>query len=217
MKKVIVFCITVLFVFGIVSTAMAKKKQGKQLYTAYNIWVLKDTNMRLINYKAGKRIIPAGTPIRKLRKVYVSNSPGQERTQLSGATSGDYYAKIRFWAEGYKWKIRIGIEKRYHPGKTLDDYMKLMFTEKTFEEQTAGMTDREIAAIQNGVLIEGMSKKAVIMSYGYPPEHRTPSLDNNDWTYWMNKRESKKICFGEDERTMRCEKRKEVIKLEDTL
>jgi hypothetical protein len=31
-----------------------------------------------------------------------------------------------------------------------------------------------------------MSKKAVLAAIGYPPQHVTPSLEGNDWTYWSN-------------------------------
>lgn len=33
----------------------------------------------------------------------------------------------------------------------------------------------------------GMSKAAVLLAIGYPPQHRTPSLEDNLWTYWKNR------------------------------
>ncbi len=218
MKKLFIFFLTLLMFSGIVSTTVAKKtKQEKQLYTAYNIWILKESNMKCINFKTGKRIIFAGTPVSNVKKVYVAKSGGKEKNMLGGSDSNEYYKKIRFNIEGQRRRIRIGFESRYHRGIKIDDYLERMFTEKTFEEQTAGMTEKEILAIKNGVLVAGMSKKAVLMSYGYPPAHKTPSIEDNDWYYWMNKREVKKICFDENQRTVRCEKRVKSIKIEDTL
>ncbi|QPK62196.1 hypothetical protein IVG45_15210 [Methylomonas sp. LL1] len=41
-------------------------------------------------------------------------------------------------------------------------------------------------AIQAGQVRQGMSKKAVLAAIGYPPQHETPSLEGNTWTYWSN-------------------------------
>lgn len=43
----------------------------------------------------------------------------------------------------------------------------------------AGFTSRDIAAGH-----PGMRKEAVLMAYGYPPDHRTPSLDGDTWVYF---------------------------------
>jgi hypothetical protein len=32
-----------------------------------------------------------------------------------------------------------------------------------------------------------MTKQDVIASVGYPPAHKTPSLDGNEWRYWENR------------------------------
>lgn len=41
--------------------------------------------------------------------------------------------------------------------------------------------------IKNGTIAVGMSKDAVVMAYGYPPSHKTPTLDSNMWTYWRDR------------------------------
>jgi hypothetical protein len=79
-----------------------------------------------------------------------------------------------------------------------------MFTTKTFEELTAGMSDREINAIKSGTVVDGMSKEAVLVAYGRPPEHRTPNLERRVWYYWRNKLQSFMICFDEEDRTTFC-------------
>jgi len=40
-------------------------------------------------------------------------------------------------------------------------------------------------AIRQGRVEEGMTREQVIMSLGYPPTHRTPSLDAPEWIYWL--------------------------------
>jgi hypothetical protein len=64
------------------------------------------------------------------------------------------------------------------------------------------LTDQEKKAIKEGRLVVGMSKPAVIMSRGYPPEHRTPSLDVSPWVYWEARFRTKAVYFGEDGRTI---------------
>ena len=40
-----------------------------------------------------------------------------------------------------------------------------------------------------------MSKEAVLMSYGYPPSHMTPSTEGDVWKYWDHKFRAKLIYF----------------------
>jgi hypothetical protein len=44
-----------------------------------------------------------------------------------------------------------------------------------------------VANIRNGRLVRGMTREQVVMTRGYPPGHRTSSLDNDVWTYWINR------------------------------
>lgn len=41
--------------------------------------------------------------------------------------------------------------------------------------------------ILEGKVDKGMGRKAVLAAIGYPPQHETPSLEGNDWTYWSNR------------------------------
>ena len=42
--------------------------------------------------------------------------------------------------------------------------------------------------ITSGSLVKGMTREQVIMTRGYPPAHKTPSItsDNAKWTYWSS-------------------------------
>jgi hypothetical protein len=42
-----------------------------------------------------------------------------------------------------------------------------------------------------------MSKDAVVMAYGYPPDHKTPSLKTDLWTYWENRLISITVQFAD--------------------
>lgn len=162
------------------------------LYTAYNIWVHKGYNMECINWKRSEKIIPAGTPIKNL-KIIKQKETGNELKDF-----------IRFKVKGEKYYYKIGFKHRFHPRKSIKDYKEYMFTNKTFDELTAGLSMEEIAAIKNGVITDNMSKRAVLISWGIPPEHRTRSLDNNTWFYWMDKFVKKQFCFDHEGYTVRC-------------
>jgi hypothetical protein len=58
-----------------------------------------------------------------------------------------------------------------------------------FDESTA-------AAIKHGVLKTGMTKEQVVMARGYPPAHRTASLDSDVWLYWNNRAGVQTISFS---------------------
>jgi len=48
-------------------------------------------------------------------------------------------------------------------------------------------TSLERKSMQTGLLKNGMSKEAVIVSRGYPPIHKTPSTSENTWVYWNSR------------------------------
>ena len=160
-----------------------------KLYTAYNIWKLRKLLLRrCINYKHGYDIIPAGTEVRKAK--IGSDIDGRET--------------IKFFTAKDNREYNIYFVSNWHPGKTIEDYLGYMFTTKTFEELTTGMTETEIEAIKKGIVLNGMSKEAVLICYGYPPEHRTRSLESNIWVYWKNKFTSFDVCFDKENRTTYC-------------
>ncbi len=52
--------------------------------------------------------------------------------------------------------------------------------------------------IEEGIVQKGMTKREVLMALGYPPAHRTPSLDASSWTYWQNRWATMVIHFDGD-------------------
>lgn len=51
-------------------------------------------------------------------------------------------------------------------------------------------------AISRGLLVVGMTREQVVMAHGYPPGHRTPSLDSDIWMYWTGRSETQTIVFN---------------------
>jgi hypothetical protein len=73
--------------------------------------------------------------------------------------------------------------------------------ERTFAEAPAALQDSD--AVRNGEVEVGMSKESVLLTRGYPPKHRTPSLDGVEWTYWHNRFKTVSVIFGSDGRVKR--------------
>lgn len=42
----------------------------------------------------------------------------------------------------------------------------------------------DVRGIEEGLVEVGMTRPGVLVALGYPPEHRTPSLEDPVWTYW---------------------------------
>jgi hypothetical protein len=52
--------------------------------------------------------------------------------------------------------------------------------------------------IQQGIVEPGMTKQEVLMALGYPPAHRTPSIEQPIWTYWRNRWDVFMVYFDGD-------------------
>ncbi len=189
LKIVLIFCV---FIWGAMfgSTACA---EGGNLYTAHNIWyeIGKEQRLACINYKTGV-IIPAGTQVTNVR---IEKTIAARRSNRQGLA-------IFFDTLKDQKKYRVTFVAKYHPGKTIQEYKDFMFGTKTFNQLVKGFNKSEISAVKGGNLVAGMSKKAVLVAYGYPPEHKTPNLDMNQWRYWMNRFGNKAVIFNDKERTV---------------
>ena len=73
-----------------------------------------------------------------------------------------------------------------------------MLTTETLETRTADMSELEKNAIAAGQISPGMSREAVLISWGYPPEHRTASLKSPSWIFWTSRFVNKTLVFGAD-------------------
>jgi hypothetical protein len=155
---------------------LAGEVKAPTLYTAYNIW--KASKMKCINFKQGTDIIPAGTEVKDISLWNQRRDSNLDFTTVKNAR-----------------KYTIGFTKRWHPKKSMEDYRNMMFTTKNFEALTEGLSAMEIEAIKKGVLINGMSKRAVLICYGPPPEHYTPDQNANTWYYWANRKDKFEIKF----------------------
>ena len=196
------------FSYSFAQDSSAQKEgadQQPRYYTAYNIWKWPSYHMKCINYKGSFQMIPAGTEVSEPKIV------------KSEDNFGDYVKVIRFKTVNNNKVFKIFFTTNYHPGKTIHDYLDYMFTTKKFEELTAGLSDNEISAIKSGAILNGMSKEAVLICYGPPPEHATHSIDSKIWTYWKNKKNKITIMFNSNNRTGPENIQKTEMKLEEKI
>ncbi len=52
--------------------------------------------------------------------------------------------------------------------------------------------------VERVVVEPGMTREEVVMTIGYPPAHRTPSLEQPEWHYWKNRWDEYTVVFEGD-------------------
>lgn len=185
MKKSLLLMIVFAFIFAGTSPFSFA---GDKLYTSSNLWYELDRRgnvkaMSGINYKTGS-IIPAGTEVTNV-------SIGRGRRGAS---------KITFAASGKK--LAISFQPKYHPGLDVKQFKDRLFTSKSLAKLTKGFSKKEMKCVNDGKVRKGIRKKAVLVTYGYPPEHETSSTDENVWKFWMNRFKTKLIHFDKGGKTI---------------
>ena len=183
MKNAIII-VTLFALLAAAGPANSEADKQPTLYTAYNIW--RASKMKCINFKQGSDIIPAGTEVRDVKVKQ------QE----------PFLPFLVFTTVADERSYKIGFTQRWHPKKSIKDYSKMMFTTQNFEALIAGLSDFEIDAIKKGVLVNGMSKRAVLVCYGPPPEHYTRDQGAKTWYYWSNRKDKFAIKFDQHHKTM---------------
>ena len=151
-----------LFVFSI---ACAATPAVETYYTKVNIWYEDPGKILSTNYHRGA-IIPFSTKV---------NITGQTKD------------KISFTAKDLPGMTFGLVNVPKHSLVNTEELFKQYFTQDDPKAQNAEFhkfSAKEKDNIENGTLIEGMSKEAVIVAYGYPPKHKTPAQSSNLWTYW---------------------------------
>ena len=85
----------------------------------------------------------------------------------------------------------------YHKsaGEPLMDHLKQYFGRKCNSEKVKGMSKVDQDGIAKGIPINGMTRDGVILAMGYPPRHKTPSLDVDTWIYWKSRFGTMKVIF----------------------
>lgn len=146
---------------------------NREYFTQFNAWTYND---RLTTDNFGiNRIIPVNS---KIRIVKVR----------------EYEAELA--VGNYKFQLRIN---RSHSQKTCTEFLKLYLRSEPAD--LSKYSEAAQQAIQSGEIRAGMTKAEVVVARGYPPESITPSLDDNQWTYWRDRWFSFVVRFDDDKVT----------------
>lgn len=146
------------------------------LYTAHNLWFEKPDHMYSTGFHVG-RMIPAGTQVTDVRIK-------------RGHTNWIYFTTR---PEGITYQMEF-VDK-HHPGVSVDQYVSRMITTRSFGDLTEGFTDNELTGVRQGLLRPGMRKSAVLVTYGYPPEVLTSTLQSSRWLFQKNRFQKNEVVF----------------------
>lgn len=158
--------------------AAADKLEGKVVYTQVNMHSLKGKVVTWINYQVDS-LIPVNT---RVTVDKISGSKVVFTLKETGQTLALKNKASRSGMDGLAWA-----SKHFAPiPVNLAKFKK---------------SEREAIALAKAQ--PGMSKEAVIVALGYPPAHKTPSLDSPSWLYWINKWNKIAVEFGSDGKVKR--------------
>ena len=174
----VVLCSSFMFAQGSLELSAGKEKQAGRLYTAYNVWIENPAKVWSTNYKKGY-ILPAGTEIKKVKH-------NRKVVQFTVVETGV--------------EVTIVFVAKHHPGLSSAEIRERLVTDKNFDVLTSGFSEQELEAIENGEYEVGMSKEAVLVSLGYPPEIQTPSTKHDRWKYWAHRFNTFDVRFDDDGR-----------------
>ena len=155
---------------GLGNTASA----ADRLFTAYNLWFEQPQKMYSTNYQKGN-MLPAGSEVKEVQRSS---------------------KKVEFVDVKTNMKFSVEFFAKHHPGVKPEQWIDRVLTTRDFSALTKGLTADEIKAIKGGQAKTGMSKKAVLVSLGYPPEIATASPDLDVWKFWRDRFRNYQVKFA---------------------
>jgi hypothetical protein len=77
------------------------------------------------------------------------------------------------------------------------DWFRLVLVDDDPRRALARLPPDTAAAIADGRLAPGMTKQEAIMARGYPPFHRTPGIDADEWLYYPSPGFVDRVTFAD--------------------
>lgn len=99
---------------------------------------------------------------------------------------------IVFRVKDTGWEVAL-VNKAKYTGKNIDEIYDRYFGNS--KVSLSGFSKLERDAIENGEVVPGMSKDAVLIARGYPPAHKTPSLEDDSWRFWQSRFDTMVVEF----------------------
>ena len=171
-------CLSLLLVIAgsLIFSSASFAADGETYYTRMNIWYEKPEKIMSTNYHKGL-ILPVGTAVEILKKG----------------------KKIKFRDKATGVEFRIILVSDY-TNLTKQQFFDRYFSKDSIlnSSEYRSFSAQEKENIKNGTIEKGMSKAAVLVAYGYPPSHRTPSTESNVWKFWTSRLLTDDIHFEND-------------------
>lgn len=151
--------------------AMIEPTVGQQYFTRFNFWYERGRHSTT-NYSRGKML-----PINS--KVTLT-SIGAKKMVLT-LESGD--------------SVTLALAQKFSL-RSLNEIASELLADQQIPIDRLG--DDLSKAISQGSLRLGMTREQVLMTRGYPPRHKTPSLDIERWVYWSSRFVHRTLVFQDD-------------------
>ena len=144
-----------------------------RLFTAYNVWFEQPQKMYSTNYQKGN-MLPAGSEVKEVQRSS---------------------RKLEFVDVKTNMKFSVEFFAKHHPSVKPEQWIERVLTTRNFSTLTKGLTADEIKAIKAGQVKVGMTRKAVLVSIGYPPEIATANTDLDVWKFWRDRFRNYEVKF----------------------
>jgi hypothetical protein len=87
-------------------------------------------------------------------------------------------------------------EYLYHKASgSFEDNIKKYFKTSCKKSKLRNINAIDKEGLELGKVYKGMTKEGVILAIGYPPVHKTKSLEEKRWKYWSNKFNTFDVIF----------------------
>ncbi len=87
----------------------------------------------------------------------------------------------------------------YHKASgSFDDNIQKYFNTSCKKSKLRNLNAIDKEGLKAGKVFKGMTKEGVILAIGYPPVHKTKSLEEKRWKYWSSKFNTFDVVFGKD-------------------
>jgi len=159
--KIIVALFATAILAGCAGKSPIPQKEGKTAVTQINMWSYKG-KLETTHY-AVDTLIPVNSEV-----------------QIMDTSS----KTITFRVVDTGMEVTL-VNKQKYTGMGIDGIYDRYFGDS--KVNLSKFNDLEREAIENGRVVPGMSKDAVLVARGYPPAHRTPSLESDSWRYWQSR------------------------------
>ena len=166
--------------------------EQKALYTQVNMWYIERYTIQ--NLPENNSRLSMAKPLRAAHTVESTNYqrdtliPVNSRIEIVATDSNTVFFK-------YNGNLIALSNIKKYSRLSLDALTQRMFG--TAPVDLSKFTPEEQNACLSGHVVPGMSKEAVLVARGYPPAHKTPDLNANDWQYWNGRFNSRVYHFKE--------------------